>query len=65
MTEERVCLMTLFAGRADRQSLQELNQLLDDGWRLAGIDPTPQRLPGVGNFKAFMVELTRHPKEPE
>jgi len=63
MTEERMCLMTVFEGRADSQSLRQLNGLLDDGWRVAGINPSLQRLPGVGNFKAFIVELTRQPKE--
>ena len=43
----------VFDGRADRQSLEQLNRLLDEGWRISGIDPTLQRLPGVGNFKAF------------
>ena len=59
MAEERMCLMTMFDGRADRQSLDELNQLLDLGWRIAGINFLPQRLPGVGNFKAFIVKLSR------
>jgi hypothetical protein len=59
MTEERICLMTLFDRRADRQSLDQLNRLLDEGWRIAGIDPALQRLEGVGNFKAFTVELMR------
>ena len=64
MVEERYCLMTLVDGRADSQSLAKLNRLLDEGWRIAGINPSPQRLPGVGNFKAFMVELTKPIKEP-
>ena len=59
MAEERMCLMTMYAGQADSQSLAELNRLLDEGWRISGIDPTLQRLPGVGNFKAFVVELIR------
>jgi hypothetical protein len=63
--EARTCLMTVFAGRADSQSISQLNQLLDDGWRIAGIDPSLQRMPGLANFKAFIVELTRQPKEPE
>jgi hypothetical protein len=65
MAEDRMCLMTVFQGRADSQSLGQLNKLLDDGWRIAGIDPSLQRLPGVGNFMAFIVELTRQPKEIE
>jgi len=59
MAEERMCVMTIFDGRADSQSLAELNRLLDLGWRIAGINPTLQRLPGVGNFKAFVVELKK------
>ncbi len=59
MREEGLCLMTLFEGRADQQSLDQLNRLLDEGWRIAGIDPSLQRLPGVGNFRAFLVELKR------
>ena len=59
MAEERMCLMTVYAGQADSQSLAELNRLLDEGWRISGIDPTLRRLPGVGNFKAFVVELTK------
>jgi hypothetical protein len=65
MPEERICLMTLFAGRADSQSLDKLNRLLDEGWRIAAIDPSLQRLGGVGNFKAFIVELMRPAQEPE
>lgn len=65
MAEERICLMTLFDRRADRQSLDQLNQLLDEGWRIAGIDPSLQRLEGVGNFKAFIVELTRPDQKSE
>jgi len=65
MTEERVCLMTMFDGRADRQSLDELNRLLDQGWRIAGINPTLQRLPGVGKFKAFIVEVMKPPEKSE
>jgi hypothetical protein len=65
MAEERICLMTLFDGRADRQSLVQLNQLLDEGWRIAGIDPTLRRLPGVGHFKAFIIELTRPGRDSE
>ncbi len=63
MTEERACLMTIFDGRADRQSLDQLNRLLDEGWRISGIDPTLQRLPGVGNFRAFIVELVKPSKK--
>ncbi len=55
--EERICLMTLSEGSADGQSLGKLNQLLDEGWRISGIDPALQRLPGVGNFRAFLVRL--------
>jgi hypothetical protein len=62
VVDERLCLITLFAGRADGQSLEQLNLLLDEGWRVAGIDPSPRRLPGVGNFKAFVVELTKPAK---
>jgi hypothetical protein len=65
MAEERYCLMTLFDGRADSHSVAQLNRLLDDGWRIAGINPSLQRLPGVSNFKAFMVELTKPTKEPK
>ena len=65
MTEERMCVMTIFDGRADRQSIDQLNRLLDDGWRISGIDPTLQRLPGVGNFKAFIVELMKPSEESE
>lgn len=63
MAEERTCLMTVSEGRADGQSLAQLNRLLDEGWRIAGINPSLQRLPGVGNFKAFLVELTKPLKE--
>jgi hypothetical protein len=59
MAEEGICLMTIFDGRADRQSIDQLNRLLDQGWRIAGINPTPPRLPGVGKFKAFVVELMK------
>jgi hypothetical protein len=65
MSEEHVCLMPLFAGQADRQSLDELNRLLDEGWRIAGIDPTLQPMGGVGNYKAFFVRLMRPAREPE
>lgn len=65
MADERSCIMTVFGGRADSQSLAQLNRLLDEGWRIAEIDPSLQRLPGVGNFKAFMVELTKPTQEPE
>jgi hypothetical protein len=65
MAEERLCLMTVFQGRADGQSLGELNELLDDGWRIAGINPSLRRSPGVGNFRAFLVELTKPAKEPD
>ena len=59
MAEERMCLMTVYAGRADSQSLAELNRFLDEGWRISGIDPTLRRLPGVGSFKAFVVHLMK------
>ena len=59
MAEERTCLMTVFARRADSQSLNQLNRLLDEGWRIAGIDPSLQPVPGMGNVKAFIVELTK------
>jgi hypothetical protein len=59
MAEERLCLMTLFAGRADRQSLDKLNQLLEEGWRIAEIDPSLQRLEGAGNVKAFIMVLKK------
>ena len=65
MAEEHSCLMTTFQGRADSQSLVKLNRLLDEGWRIAGINPSLERLPGVGNFKAFIVELTKPGNEPE
>lgn len=65
MPDERACLMTVLEGRADSQSIAQLNRLLDEGWRIATINPSLQRLPGVGNFKAFMVELTKPTKEPE
>lgn len=60
-----MCLMTLFDRRADRQSLDQLNGLLDEGWRIAGIDPALQRLDGVGKFQAFIVELMRPDRESE
>jgi len=59
MAEERLCLITLFDGRADWQSLDQLNRLLDEGWRIAGINPSLRKLEGVGNMKGFMVELKR------
>jgi hypothetical protein len=60
MAEQRVCVMTTtFAGRADSQSLGKLNRLLDEGWRITEICPELQRLPGVGNFKAFVIELVK------
>ena len=65
MADERTCIMTLFGGRVDSQSLGELNRLLDEGWRIGGIDPSLQRLPGVGNFKAFVVELLKPSKDSE
>jgi hypothetical protein len=65
MTEEHTCLMTVFAGRADSQSLAELNRLLDEGWRAAAIDPSLQPLPGLGNVKVFSVELMRPLKDAE
>jgi hypothetical protein len=61
MPEERTCLMTLFDGLADSQSLAELNRLLDEGWRVASIDPTLQRLPGAGNVDCFVEEMTKNP----
>jgi len=51
--------MTVFDHRADSQSVDELNRLLDDGWRIAGIDPSLQPVPGTGNVKAFVVELMK------
>jgi hypothetical protein len=65
MAEQRMCLMTVYAGRADSQSLAELNRLLDEGWRISGIDPSLHRVPGVGNFKAFVVELMKPPENSE
>jgi hypothetical protein len=65
MAEERLCLMTLFDGRADSQSLDKLNRLLDEGWRIAQIDPSLQRLEGAGNFKAFIVVLMKPGPESE
>jgi hypothetical protein len=65
MAEERVCLMTVFEGKADSQSLDQLNHLLNEGWRIAGINPSLQRLPGVGNFRAFVVELRKPLKDSE
>ena len=59
MPEERTCLMTMSDGLADNQSLAELNRLLDEGWRVASIDPSLQRLPGAGNADCFVVELTK------
>ena len=59
MAEQRMCLMTVYAGRADSQSLAELNRFLDEGWRISGIDPMLHRLPGVGKFKAFVAELMK------
>ena len=59
MAEERTCLMTIFGGQADDQSLRQLNGLLDEGWRIAGIDPSLQPVPGIGNVKAFVVELMK------
>lgn len=64
MSEERICLMTVFGGRADGQSLDELNRLLDQAWRIASINPTLQPVPGSGNAKAFVVELMK-PAEPQ
>jgi len=65
MAEEGICLMTVSEGRADSQSLVKLNRLLDEGWRIAGINPSLQRLPGVGNSKAFLVELTKPVQQSE
>jgi len=59
MAEERTCLMTIFGGQADDQSLRQLNGLLDEGWRIAGIDPSLRAVPGIGNVKAFVVELMK------
>jgi len=64
MAEERTCLMTVFGGQADDQSLRQLNGLLDEGWRIAAIDPSLRPLPGIGKVKAFFVELTK-PLKPE
>jgi hypothetical protein len=63
MPEERTCLMTVFEGIADSQSLAELNRLLDEGWRIAAIDPSLQRLPGAGNIESFVVELMKPLKD--
>jgi len=60
-----MCLITVFQGQADSQSLDQLNRFLDEGWRIAAIDPSLQRLPGVGNVKAFVVELMKPLKESE
>ena len=65
MPEERSCMMTVFDGRADDQSIAQLNRLLDEGWRIAGVNPSLQRFPGVGNMKAFFVQLTRPTTKPE
>jgi len=59
MSQERTCLMTVFGGQADDQSLRQLNGLLDEGWRIDGIDPSLQPVPGMGNVKAFVVELMK------
>ena len=64
MAEERTCLMTISDGQADSQSLRQLNRLLDEGWRVAGIDPSLRPVPGIGNVKAFLVELMK-PLKPE
>ena len=48
VAEERMCLMTVYAGQADSQSLAELNRLLDEGWRISGIDPTLSNYPRTG-----------------
>jgi hypothetical protein len=55
----RPCLMTVWQGQADSRSLDKLNRLLHDGWRIAGIDPAVRRLPGVGKATAFLVELVK------
>ena len=56
--------MTLFDGQADNQSLHELNRLLDEGWRIAGINPTQHRVQGAANSRAFIVELSKQIKAP-
>ena len=63
MPELRPCLMTMFGGQADGQSIAKLNQLLDEGWRVAGINPWPRRLPGIVAVDAFVVELAKEPAE--
>ena len=55
----------VFQGQADRQSLDQLNRLLDEGWRIAAINPSLQRLPGTGNFKAFTIDLMKRPRDAE
>ena len=51
MAEQRMCLMTVYDGRADSQSLAELNRLLDEGWRISGIDPTLHRAAWRGQLQ--------------
>lgn len=53
----------MLGGQADCQSIAKLNQLLDEGWRVAGINPWPRRLPGIGAVDAFVVELARESAE--
>lgn len=55
--------MTIFGGQADEQSIAQLNRLLDEGWRIAGINPSLRRLPGVVAVQAFVVDLTKRPRE--
>lgn len=63
--DERACVMTIFGGQADSQSINQLNRLLDEGWRVSGIDPALQRLPGIVNVKAFLVKLIKPTPKPE
>ena len=55
--------MTIFDGQADEQSIAQLNRLLDEGWWIAGINPSLRRLPGVVAVQAFVVDLTKRPRE--
>ena len=57
--------MTIFGGQADTQSIAQLNRLLDEGWRIAGINPSLRRLPGVVAVQAFVVDLKKRPSELE
>jgi len=59
--DQRSCVMTISSGQADWQSLDKLNRLLDEGWRIAGINPSLERLPGVVKCLAFFVDLKKPP----